>query len=76
MALSKLIIEDTQEKINLASDLLRANNVRFTQASSGNGNREEKLRALAQRFREKPALTGHGEELSRLRKEFRDDFVM
>lgn len=69
-------VTDTEEKIDLASRLLESNQVQFTKGEDERERRLEKHKALAKHYRETPYLTGHGEELARMRKEFREDFVL
>jgi hypothetical protein len=74
MPTATFTVNDTEEKISLVSQLLKANQVRFSKDDGERNERIRKHQALVKHFREEPLLTGHGDELAKLRKEFREDF--
>ena len=69
-------VTDTEEKINLVSHLLETNHVNFQKENEEREKRLMKHKELARHYREDPFLTGYGEEVARLRKEFREDFEL
>ena len=69
-------VTDTEEKITLASHLLETNHVNFHKETEEREKRLRKHKELARHYRENPLLTGHGEEVAKLRKEFREDFEL